>query len=584
MLVVGGSDLRRDFEVATLVGVLDRERHHEVGLVEVPLELIAVGHDREVQRAERIGVGKDLVEAEDRGDEPRELGPLVEATDRRVGREEVVGDGAEVVLAEPLLRMVGRERLVGEAEIHGAETTAAVRERRDPARIVDERGQRVGAHEARDLARAGRRHLRPALGHERPVERTRVGDIGDQHGRILRERSAVGSGGVTDLDYLAFDADNHYYEALDAFTRHLDPRLGSRCVQWCEINGRKYHVVGGRVSHAVVNPTFDPIAKAGAMHDYFRGNPDGKQPCEFLREREPIPAEYRNRDARIAKLDEFGLESIWLFPTLGILYEELLGDDVFAITQTFTAFNRWLDDDWGFAYQDRIFAAPYISLSDLDWAIGELEWAAGRGARNIVMRPAAPHTADGQIPVSDPRNDPFWARVQEAGITVVVHAGDSGYSSNGYAHDGFAAGFSGNGGWRPNVKSFHIERAAHDFLITLVFDKLFERFPGVRSRVGRERRRLPARPLQEAHVDRAQDARLLHRGSGRDVPAQHLDQPVLGRRRARGGRAHGRRPRDLRLRLAAHRGHAAPARLRGRAQGLRRRARSARSCATTPAS
>jgi predicted TIM-barrel fold metal-dependent hydrolase len=255
---------------------------------------------------------------------------------------------------------------------------------------------------------------------------------------------------VTDLDFLAFDADNHYYEALDAFTRHLDPKLGSRCVQWCEIDGRKYHVVGGRVSHAVVNPTFDPIAKAGAMHDYFRGNPDNKQPWEFLREREPIPAEYRDRDARIAKLDEFGLESIWLFPTLGILYEELLGDDGFAIT-----------------------------LCDLDWAIGELEWAAARGARNIVMRPAAPHTAAGQIPVSDPRNDPFWARVQEIGLTVVVHAGDSGYSSNGYAADGFAAGFSG-GGWRPNVKSFHIERAAHDFLITLVFDKLFERFPGVR--------------------------------------------------------------------------------------------------------
>jgi len=285
--------------------------------------------------------------------------------------------------------------------------------------------------------------------------------------------------GVTELDFAAFDADNHYYEALDAFTRHLDPKLGARCVQWCEIDGRRYHVVGGRVSHAVVNPTFDPVAKAGAMHDYFRGNPDGKQPWEFLREREPIPAEYRDRDARIAKLDEFGLESIWLFPTLGILYEELLGDDVEAITTTFTAFNRWLDDDWGFAYEGRIFAAPYLSLCDLDWAIRELEWAAGRGARVIVMRPAVPRTVGGQVPVSDPRNDPFWARVQEIGVTVVAHAGDSGYSANGYAHDGFAAGFSG-GGWRPSVKSFHIERAAHDFLITLVFDKLFERFPSIR--------------------------------------------------------------------------------------------------------
>jgi predicted TIM-barrel fold metal-dependent hydrolase len=282
------------------------------------------------------------------------------------------------------------------------------------------------------------------------------------------------------LDYLAFDADNHYYEALDAFTRYVEPAMQARCVQWCEINGRKYHVVGGVVSHAVVNPTFDPIAKAGAMHDYFRGNPNNLQPYEFLREREPIPAAYRNRDARLAKLDEHGLEAVWLFPTLGVLYEELLKHDIAAVTTLFTAFNRWLDDDWGLDYQDRIFAAPYLSLADLDWAIRELDWALDHGARTIVMRPAAPHTRGGQVPASDPRNDAFWARVNEAGITVVVHAGDSGYSSNGYAVDGFAAGFSGNGRWAPSVKAFHIERAAYDFLITLVFDKLFERFPNVR--------------------------------------------------------------------------------------------------------
>jgi len=133
---------------------------------------------------------------------------------------------------------------------------------------------------------------------------------------------------VTELDAQAFDADNHYYEALDAFTRYVDPKMQQRCVQWCEINGRKYHVVGGVVSHAVVNPTFDPVAKAGAMHDYFRGNPNNLQPYEFLREREPIPTAYRDRDVRIATLDEHGLEAVWLFPTLGILYEELLNHDI----------------------------------------------------------------------------------------------------------------------------------------------------------------------------------------------------------------------------------------------------------------
>jgi predicted TIM-barrel fold metal-dependent hydrolase len=280
------------------------------------------------------------------------------------------------------------------------------------------------------------------------------------------------------LDHPVFDADNHYYEALDAFTRHLDPKLGGRCVQWAEIGGRKYHVVGGVVSHAVVNPTFNPIAKPGAMHEYFRGNPNGKSPIEFLREREPIPAAYRERDARLAVMDKQGLEAIWLFPTLGVLYEELLKHDTEAVALTFRAFNQWLDEDWGVAYRERIFAAPYIPMVDPAVAVRELDWALARGARVICMRPAPAWTAAGPCSPADPIFDPFWARVNEAGIAAVVHAGDSGYTANGYARDGFGASFGG--GWKPSIKAFNIERAAHDYLITLVFDKLFDRFPNLR--------------------------------------------------------------------------------------------------------
>jgi predicted TIM-barrel fold metal-dependent hydrolase len=284
---------------------------------------------------------------------------------------------------------------------------------------------------------------------------------------------------MENLDHPVFDCDNHYYEALDAFTRHLDPRLGPRCVQWAEIGGRKYHVVGGVVSHAVTNPTFNPIAKPGAMHEYFRGNPNGRSPIEFLREREPIPAAYRDREARIAVMDRQGLEAIWLFPTLGVLYEELLKHDTEAVALTFRAFNQWLDEDWGVHYRDRIFAAPYIPMCSPEMAIRELDWALARGAHVVCMRPAPAWTATGPRSPGDALYDPFWARVNEAGVTVVVHAGDSGYSANGYARDGFGATFDG-GGWKPSIKSFNIERAAHDFLITLIFEKLFDRFPKLR--------------------------------------------------------------------------------------------------------
>jgi predicted TIM-barrel fold metal-dependent hydrolase len=286
---------------------------------------------------------------------------------------------------------------------------------------------------------------------------------------------------MTTIDYLAFDADNHYYEAVDAFTRHLDPKLGPRTVQWAEIGGRRHHIVGGRLSRAVANPTFDPIAKPGALCDFLRGRGDGRSALELLRDREPIPPEYLDRDARLKKMDEHGLEAIWLFPTLGVLYEELLKHDPEAIVATFGAFNRWLEEDWGFAYQDRIFAAPYISLVDVDAAVEQLEWVLERGARLVCLRPSAIYCADGPRSPGDAHFDPFWARVDEAGISVVVHAGDSGYTCHGYARDGFSADFSGGGGgMRPSIKSWSFERAANDFLATLVFDRVFERFPGVR--------------------------------------------------------------------------------------------------------
>jgi predicted TIM-barrel fold metal-dependent hydrolase len=161
------------------------------------------------------------------------------------------------------------------------------------------------------------------------------------------------------------------------------------------------------------------------------------------------------------------------------MYENALKHDPGAVVLLFRAFNRWLAEDWGMAYKDRIFAAPYISLADLDEAVVELEWALDQGARTVVLRPAAPIGVTGPHSPAAKMFDPFWARVNEAGITVVVHAGDAGVSTNGYASEGFAANFR-QGRQPPSVRMFAIDRAAHDFLITLILERLFDRFPNVR--------------------------------------------------------------------------------------------------------
>src|SRR5205085_10747193 len=62
-----------------------------------------------------------------------------------------------------------------------------------------------GGGPADHACHVGRRH--PAAGADAGPDRTRP----RYHG------------GVSELSYLAFDADNHYYEALDAFTRHVEP-------------------------------------------------------------------------------------------------------------------------------------------------------------------------------------------------------------------------------------------------------------------------------------------------------------------------------------------------------------------------
>ena len=281
-----------------------------------------------------------------------------------------------------------------------------------------------------------------------------------------------------ELTFEPFDCDNHYYESEDAFTRHVPEEMQARVVQWAEVDGRKYHVVGGKLSKAVTNPTWNPIAKPGALHKYFRGNPEGKNPMEYLQDREPLPAAYIDRDARLEIMESQNLESIWLFPTLGVLYEELLKDDLQAVVALMRGFNRWIEEDWGFDYKEKIFASPYISLMDIDQAVSELEWCLEKGARTIVMRPAPVWTQEGQLSPGDPVFDPFWSRVNEAGITTVIHAGDSGYSSQGYAEDAFGSSMTGR--YRPSIKAFSIERAAHDWLITMSMERMYTRFPNLR--------------------------------------------------------------------------------------------------------
>jgi predicted TIM-barrel fold metal-dependent hydrolase len=277
------------------------------------------------------------------------------------------------------------------------------------------------------------------------------------------------------------DADNHYYETLDAFTRHLDPKFRRRGVQVVTNGKHTEIVIGERVNHFIPNPTFDPIIVPGCLDLQFRGEiPEGTDP-RSLTQVEPISPAYRDRDARLAKMDEQGLDAIVLFPTLGCGVEQALRHDIPATTASLDAFNRWLEEDWGFAYQNRIFAAPMISLADPDAAVKEIDLLLYRGARVVHVRPApVPTGGDRGRSLGDRLHDPVWARLAEASVPVAFHLGDSGYHATLSAAWGGADRFEPFRRPDPLAQVIISDRAIHDTVASLVVHGVFTRHPQLR--------------------------------------------------------------------------------------------------------
>jgi predicted TIM-barrel fold metal-dependent hydrolase len=281
------------------------------------------------------------------------------------------------------------------------------------------------------------------------------------------------------VDFPIFDADQHYYEATDAYTRHLDPAMKGRAMQWAEISGKTRLLVGGKVNRFIPNPTFDPIATPGALTEFFRAKEGVSDMRAAFGELEPIAdrPEYRDRATRLRVMDEQGVESCFLLPTLGVGMETALEEDVPAFRAAFTAFNRWLDEDWGFNHEGRIHAVPYLSLIDVDWAVAELEYALERDARAVLMRPASVWDPTLRRTPGDRRHDAFWARVNEAGITVLVHGGDSSYQ----AYERLWGLGGETEAFRiPVLKRLLSASPVRDTISSFIADKLFERFPKVR--------------------------------------------------------------------------------------------------------
>jgi predicted TIM-barrel fold metal-dependent hydrolase len=289
------------------------------------------------------------------------------------------------------------------------------------------------------------------------------------------------------LDFPVFDADNHFYETTDAFTRYL-PAEYSEVIKYVEVKGRTKLAIKNRITEYIPNPTFNVVAPPGAHElKYKLQNPDsttkpGDKPLqEPPRSIRSIPA-FFEPEARLELMDELGLDRAMMWPTLASVLEERLADDPVATHVLVHAFNEWLVEHWGLNVEDRIYPVPVITLPIVDRAIAELEWLVERGAKVILVRPAPVPDFNGRRrSFALPEFDPFWKRVEEADLLVGMHASDSGTQRYVNEYEGRDSEFLPFGPMSAFLEFLGAEsRVISDVVASIICHGMATRFPKLR--------------------------------------------------------------------------------------------------------
>jgi predicted TIM-barrel fold metal-dependent hydrolase len=276
------------------------------------------------------------------------------------------------------------------------------------------------------------------------------------------------------------DADNHYYEPDDCFTRHIEAPYKTRTV-WLDRKdpdtpARMY--VGDERCHFFSVGVGDSVGAPGIMKEFLRGTSDaGGSPSLNPINALQVP-EFVERKARLAKMDAQRVERCLMLPTAGVGIETQLAKPKHreVLYPSVRAFNRWLEEDWGYGEGGRIYGAPLISLVDLAQGLAELDRLIALGARFVVLM-CGP--IDGRSP-GDPHFDPFWARCEEAGVNVVFHIGSTSVEQ----------AYNTPWGLRPSPPSHRhslmeyalsfTDRPVTDQITALIADNVFGRFPKLR--------------------------------------------------------------------------------------------------------
>ncbi len=261
----------------------------------------------------------------------------------------------------------------------------------------------------------------------------------------------------TTLPYRVMDADNHFYDAPGI----LDPYLESRFHDRVAID----YAPGKEAEH---NARIRAEQEQERRLERVPGSALGKG--NIFRDRS---AEERER---IAVMDAQGIETAIMFPTgVGVGIWSNNWDDPDANLANVRAYNRWVDDAWGFDTDGRILSPATVGLLDLEGGLAEVDRCIAAGARTLLLPPGPLYD---RAP-ADPVYDGLWARLAESGVRAVIHLGYTRYQAAGrqFGYDPDTHFFDGFDAFQ--WVNYWGDRPIMETISSLIFDNLFARFPSL---------------------------------------------------------------------------------------------------------
>jgi predicted TIM-barrel fold metal-dependent hydrolase len=250
---------------------------------------------------------------------------------------------------------------------------------------------------------------------------------------------------------LLISADSHVFEPGDLWSKALGARFGDavpRVVDRFDGHEGPFFFVGRGGEAARFDELVDANNKDRRLEELARAGAD--------------PA------FRINLMRNDGVAAEVLNPTWGLWIPRI--QDARLRNACAEVYNDWILEYCSHDLK-RLVGIAMIPPVDVDWAIKELDRAAGRGARGVMI---GTQPLEGAPPYRDSAYDRFWAAAEESRLPVTLHI------VTGRARDPFTYHGEAERGEVPRSFIELFAEAAPVLANEFIFGGIFDRFPGLK--------------------------------------------------------------------------------------------------------